>query len=179
MLLAALTWVIIISSSFVFLLYNYKRAFDFNLLLSQTLNSRKMGQNERDKVAVSQFPKAVKWNWVWNWKNSQSLPSNTHISSYLSCSAVPYSSLLPGMLVLHPPALPRVWFYSTFQANEWNKDVSFRFSAVHFNAHPDHLKKPKPLIQNVPFFLNSFKEGQNIPQSEVCALVCCTPAKFI
>lgn len=153
MLLTELTWVIIISSSFVFLLYNYRRVFDFNLLVSQTLNSTEMGQNERDKVAVSQFPKAVKWNWVWNRKNSQSLSSDRHISTYLSCSAGPYSSLPPGMPVLHPPALPRVWFYSTFQANGWNKDVSFRFSAVHLKAHPDHLKKKtKPLIQNVLFF---------------------------
>lgn len=44
----------------MFLLYNYKTAFDFNLLVLLTLNSREMGQNERDKVAVSQFPKALK-----------------------------------------------------------------------------------------------------------------------
>lgn len=158
MWLAALTWVIIISSSFVFLLYNYKRAFDFNLLVSLTLNSREWGGM-----------KGTKWLWlchnsprhemklIWNWKDSQSLSSSTHISSYLSCSAGPCSSLPPGMLVLHPPVLPPAWFYSTFLANGWNKDISFRFSAEHFKAHPDHLKKPKPLTQNVLsfFFFNS------------------------
>lgn len=146
MLLAALTWVIIISSSFVFLLYNYKRAFDFNLLVSLTLNSREMGQNERGQSVCGSIPQGSEMKLIWNWKASQSLPSSTHISSYLSCSAVPYSSLPPGMLVLHLPVLPRVWFYSTFQANGWNKDVSFTFSAVHFKVHLDHLKKRKPKI---------------------------------
>lgn len=151
MLLAALTWVIIISSSFVFLLNNYKRAFDFNLLVSLTLNSREWAEWKGQSGCVT-IPQGSEMKLIWNWKDLQSQPSNMHISSYLSCSAVPCSSLPPGTPVLHPPALPRVWFYSTFLASGWNKDISFRFSAVHFKAYPDHLKNPKPSIQNVLLF---------------------------
>lgn len=80
-------WVIIISSSFVFLLYNSKRAFDFNLLVLLTQNSREMGQNERDKVAVSQFPKALKWNW-YGIGNTHTPSPPTH-TSLLTCPVQP------------------------------------------------------------------------------------------
>lgn len=74
---------------------------------------------------------------------------------YLFGSAVPYSSLLPGMLALHLPALPLVWFYSTFLANGWKKEDFFRFSSTDFKAHPCHLKS---FIQNalVIFYYSYF-----------------------
>lgn len=103
---------------------------------SQTLNSKKTWQKE----GITQLCHISPWQWneikygigkkttATTKKNTHHNPSqshNRHISSYLFDSALPYSSLLPGMLALHLPVLPLVWFCSTFLANGWKRETIF------------------------------------------------------